>query len=174
MSTGARILLQRAAAARSSFLWHPAFRPMCMCRPAASWQGQGQGHASDGPRPHLHQLLVLPHSLYLNLNPSSVRHFSVGKTSLSDGDGEKKKKPGVVARFKQMFKDYWYVLVPVHMATSIVWFGGFYVMCKTGVDVVAILKMCGMSEQYLDKIQNSDVQYYALAYACYKVATPAR
>ena len=31
-----------------------------------------------------------------------------------------------------------------------------------------------MSEDYLEKLKNSDVQYYALAYACYKVATPAR
>ena len=31
-----------------------------------------------------------------------------------------------------------------------------------------------MSEEYLEKLKNSDVQYYALAYACYKVATPAR
>ena len=50
-----------------------------------------------------------------------------------------KKKTGIVAKFKQMFKDYWYVLVPVHVATSIVWFGSFYFMCKSGVDVVAIL-----------------------------------
>ena len=33
---------------------------------------------------------------------------------------------------------------------------------------------CGFSEEYLEKLKNSDVQYYALAYACYKVATPAR
>lgn len=33
---------------------------------------------------------------------------------------------------------------------------------------------CGLSEEYLGKLKNSDVQYYALAYACYKVATPAR
>ena len=26
----------------------------------------------------------------------------------------------------------------------------------------------------MEKLKNSDVQYYALAYACYKVATPAR
>lgn len=31
-----------------------------------------------------------------------------------------------------------------------------------------------MSEEYLEKLRNSDVQYYALAYACYKVATPLR
>ena len=79
-----------------------------------------------------------------------------------------------MAKFKQMFKDYWYILVPVHVATSIVWFGSFYFMCKSGVDVAAILHKCGVSEEYLEKLKNSDAQYYALAYACYKVATPAR
>jgi hypothetical protein len=139
---------------------------MCQCRPA-SWLGQS--HARDSPLPHPQLALLHP----LHLNPT-VRQFSVGLKDPGGDDVEKKKKPGVVARFKQMFKDYWYVLVPVHVVTSIVWFGGFYVMCKTGVDVVAILKVCGLSEQYLEKLQNSDVQYYALAYACYKVATPAR
>ena len=27
----------------------------------------------------------------------------------------------VVKKFKQMIKDYWYVLIPVHVATSVVW-----------------------------------------------------
>lgn len=36
------------------------------------------------------------------------------------------KKPGLVQRFRQMYKDYWYVLLPVHMCTSAIWFGSFY------------------------------------------------
>lgn len=35
-------------------------------------------------------------------------------------------KLGLVAKFKQMFKKYWYVLVPVHCVTSVGWFAGFY------------------------------------------------
>ena len=73
-----------------------------------------------------------------------------------------------------MFKDYWYVLVPVHVATSVVWFGGFYVMCKSGVDVAAILQYCGTSEAYVEKLSQSSMGYMALAYACYKIATPVR
>jgi len=87
--------------------------------------------------------------------------------------GEKDKK-GVVAKFKQMFKDYWYVLIPVHVATSLVWYGGFFVMCKSGLDVVAILDCLGTSEKILNPLRSSDVGYYALAYACYKMATPLR
>lgn len=36
------------------------------------------------------------------------------------------KKLGLIQRFKEMYRDYWYVLVPVHVATSAVWFGSFY------------------------------------------------
>lgn len=73
-----------------------------------------------------------------------------------------------------MFKDYWYVLVPVHVATSVVWFGGFYVMCKSGVDVGSLLQFFGASEAYVEKLSNSNMGYAALAYGCYKLATPAR
>lgn len=36
------------------------------------------------------------------------------------------KKLGIIARFKKMTKEYWYVLIPVHCFTSCFWFGGFY------------------------------------------------
>lgn len=36
------------------------------------------------------------------------------------------KKPGLVQKFKEMYRDYWYVLLPVHLCTSAVWFGSFY------------------------------------------------
>lgn len=35
-------------------------------------------------------------------------------------------KLGLFARFKKMAKDYWYVLIPVHVATSACWLGAFY------------------------------------------------
>lgn len=35
-------------------------------------------------------------------------------------------KLGLFARFKKMYKEYWYVLLPVHCVTSAAWLGGFY------------------------------------------------
>lgn len=35
-------------------------------------------------------------------------------------------KKGMVQKLKEMYRDYWYVVLPVHLATSAVWFGGFY------------------------------------------------
>lgn len=87
---------------------------------------------------------------------------------------KEEEKVSIFQKFKKMSKDYWYVLVPVHVATSIVWFGGFYAMCKSGVDVAALLQTFGVSEAYVEKLSNSEMGYAALAYACYKVATPAR
>ena len=30
-------------------------------------------------------------------------------------------KGGIIQKFKQMWKDYWYVVIPVHVVTSIGW-----------------------------------------------------
>lgn len=43
---------------------------------------------------------------------------------------EEVEKLGLFARFKKMAKDYWYVLIPVHVATSSLWLGGFYYASK--------------------------------------------
>lgn len=32
----------------------------------------------------------------------------------------------LTAKFKKMYKEYWYVLLPVHVVTSTFWLGGFY------------------------------------------------
>ena len=39
---------------------------------------------------------------------------------------EEGKNLGLFARFKKMAKDYWYVLIPVHVTTSLAWLGAFY------------------------------------------------
>lgn len=48
------------------------------------------------------------------------------KEILSQQPAEKEEKLGLIARFKKMTKEYWYVLIPVHVFTSCFWFGGFY------------------------------------------------
>lgn len=50
--------------------------------------------------------------------------------SLKNQEDESQKKLSVFQRFKQMYKNYWYVLLPVHLVTSTFWFGGFYYMAK--------------------------------------------
>ncbi|KAK7073177.1 hypothetical protein SK128_005691 [Halocaridina rubra] len=86
----------------------------------------------------------------------------------------KEEKLSLVQKFKLMYKQYWYVLIPVHVATSIVWYGSFFIAAKSGVDIVPWLEWMGASENILSHLRNSNAGYYAIAYAMYKIATPAR
>lgn len=83
-------------------------------------------------------------------------------------------KLGLFARFKKMYKEYWYVLVPVHCVTSVFWLGGFYYAATTGVDVIAALEWIGVSEKLITPVRDSSLGHIATAYLLYKIATPAR
>lgn len=48
------------------------------------------------------------------------------KSETNNPEPEPPKKQGIVARFKELAKKYWYVLVPVHVITSAGWLAGFY------------------------------------------------
>lgn len=45
----------------------------------------------------------------------------------------------IMAKFKAMILDSWFVLLPVHLITSGVTFAAFYILCKSGIDVASIL-----------------------------------
>lgn len=51
--------------------------------------------------------------------------------SVSDYDPfSKESKLSLFAKFKLMYKKYWYVLIPVHVITSLGWMGLFYYLSK--------------------------------------------
>ncbi|KAF0297575.1 Protein FAM210A [Amphibalanus amphitrite] len=108
------------------------------------------------------------------LATSSSHHVRKTSSLTDKGDDPPPEKPSIFKRFKQMYKDYWYVLVPVHLATSAVWFGSFYYASKSGIDVAGILESWGFSQTITDKLRNSAAGHIAVAYALYKLATPAR
>lgn len=83
-------------------------------------------------------------------------------------------KLSIFQRYKKMFKEYWYVMLPVHIATSIVWFGSFFYLATCGVDVVPILEFLGLPESVISPLRKSGLNYIATASAMYKLATPAR
>lgn len=93
---------------------------------------------------------------------------------VADSTLEEPIKLGLFARFKKMYKEYWYVLVPVHCVTSVFWFGGFYYASTSGVDVIGILESLGVSEKLIDPVRDSSLGHIAIAYLLYKIATPAR
>jgi len=108
----------------------------------------------------------------------AIRHFSTNQKGIdkkSDDDHDRKnEKLSLFKRFKQMYRDYWYVLVPVHLVTSAAWFGGFYYLAVSGVDVPALLEYMNFNERIVNSMRNSSMGYFAITYALYKLATPVR
>lgn len=47
-----------------------------------------------------------------------------------ENEQDEVKKLTLFQKFKQMYRDYWYVLLPVHLVTSAGWFGSFYYMAN--------------------------------------------
>jgi len=91
----------------------------------------------------------------------------------TSGEGPVQKQ-SLFQRFKSMYKDYWYVLVPVHVVTSLGWIGGFYYTVSSGFDLGYYMRQVGLSESLVDKVTRSGAGNLAVAYALYKIATPAR
>ena len=60
------------------------------------------------------------------------------------------KQESTLARLKQMIKDYWYVIIPVEIVTSIGWYGAIFISLRSGVDIVEILSNIGVSQQSLE------------------------
>lgn len=97
------------------------------------------------------------------------------KTSeVSEESVQPEEKLSVFKRYKKMLKEYWYVLIPVHVATSLIWFGSFYYLATCGFDIVPFLEKLGVGETIIEPLRNSSLGYIAVASAMYKIATPAR
>merc|ERR1711915_940347 len=98
-----------------------------------------------------------------------IRSLSTSRSLLAE-------QKGVMARFKQMLKDYWYIIIPVEIGTSIIWDAGIFLSLKSGVDLVNILSSIGVSEENLAKLPaaGGDAGYHALAFVCYKIISPIR
>lgn len=97
------------------------------------------------------------------LIPHQIRHESTREPKLS-----------LFQRFKQMYRDYWYVLVPVHLVTSAAWFGSFYYLASSGVDIPSLLESVNVNEKIVNSMRNSSMGYVAISYGLYKIATPLR
>ncbi|XP_012229923.1 protein FAM210A isoform X2 [Linepithema humile] len=112
----------------------------------------------------------------VNKNGITLAYYSDSKQS-SENDCQKsqmEQKMTVFQKMKQMTKDYWHVLIPVHVITSIGWIAIFYTAVRNGVDVVQLLEYMNFSERYVDLIRNSSAGNWAITYALYKIFTPLR
>lgn len=59
-------------------------------------------------------------------NVTKDKEVNSENSTLSKENQPEPEKLTLTARFKKMFKQYWYVLLPVHVCTSCLWFGGLY------------------------------------------------
>lgn len=116
--------------------------------------------------------------LPLESSPAVIKDAKKATSGSDPNNDEDNKKPeeklGLFKKFKKMYKEYWYVMVPVHLATSAMWFGGFYYISASGVDIPTTLEMMGLSETYINPIRNSKLGHVAVAYLLYKIVTPVR
>jgi hypothetical protein len=85
------------------------------------------------------------------------------------------KPQNIFQRFKNMAKKYWYVVLPVHLVTSTVWFGSFYFIASI-FDVPSLLEHLGIPDSMIDKVRNGNswTSYLVIAYGLYKIFTPLR
>ena len=58
-------------------------------------------------------------------------------------------KDSTFSKLKQMIKDYWYVIIPVEVVTSVMWYGAIFLSLKSGVDIVQVLTNIGVSTETL-------------------------
>ncbi|XP_076339800.1 protein FAM210A [Tachypleus tridentatus] len=84
------------------------------------------------------------------------------------------KKLSLIQRYKKMLKEYWYVLIPVHCVTSLVWITSFYYAAKCGFDIVPYMEAWNVPESILEPVRDKGLGHLAVASVMYKIATPAR
>lgn len=83
-------------------------------------------------------------------------------------------KPTTIQKFKKIVKKYWYIAIPVHMATSSLWFGTVYGATKLGLDFVPALEKTGLPEKYIEPLKKGHLGNVAQALVLYKIVTPFR
>lgn len=119
------------------------------------------------------------------LHDQTGEKFRLSRDYASDGKSPSPPPPppmdddrsqGIFQRFKIMAKNYWYIVLPVHIVTSTVWFGSFYFIASCGVDIPALLESLGFPNWIIDKVRdgNSWTSYLVIAYGLYKIFTPLR
>ncbi|XP_076229346.1 protein FAM210A-like isoform X2 [Nomia melanderi] len=80
----------------------------------------------------------------------------------------------LLTRMKEMAKDYWHILIPVHLVTTAGWVIIFYIMVKNGVNIETLLEFLHVHQKYIDMAKNSDAGNWALTYGLFKIFTPFR
>lgn len=79
---------------------------------------------------HGYQSVSSPRTFIFTRNVSTNGNKQDEESKVEKPNITEPQRLSLLQRFKQMYRDYWYVLVPVHLITSLGWFGGFYYLAK--------------------------------------------
>lgn len=83
-------------------------------------------------------------------------------------------KLGLVQKFKAIVKKYWYIALPVHVATSGLYFGSFYGATKAGLNFVPMLEKTPIPEKYINSLKKDNIGNIAQALIMFKLIGPLR
>ncbi|KAG0710632.1 Retrovirus-related Pol polyprotein from transposon RE1 [Chionoecetes opilio] len=92
---------------------------------------------------------------------SSKEEMGTGKLGkyVTSHDTKAEEKLSIVQKFKLLYKQYWYVLIPVHIVTSIVWYGSFFIAAKrvemVSVSLRSVMIQASRANQALSQLQIS-------------------
>ncbi|XP_076302691.1 protein FAM210A-like [Lasioglossum baleicum] len=116
----------------------------------------------------------IPYKYKVGKNIFAARYCNLNATKGNTPKIELEKKPTLFQKMKQMTKDYWHILIPVHVVTSIGWISIFYIAIKNGVDIANIMEHMHFNQKYIDMVRNTSAGTWAIAYLLYKIFTPLR
>lgn len=95
-----------------------------------------------------------PHSINTSCSSNVVlthkAHLRTSALSVDDDDDDKRKRKkeeptSLLSRFRALWRQYWYVVLPVHIVTSLGWFTGFYYVVVRCVDDSFVSMICFFS-----------------------------
>lgn len=94
----------------------------------------------------VNHILACQRSLKENVNKDGITlaHYSDFKRKSENDcqEPQSQKKVSIFQKMKQMTKDYWHILVPVHIVTSIGWVAIFYTAVRKYVQLTQCVYMC--------------------------------
>lgn len=145
---------------------------VCLSKCTITTSGQRQQQSCRGL-----ECLTATHNLRSHIHYTCSRQQTMTTTTppLPPPPLDDDKSQSIFQRFKNMAKKYWYIVLPVHLVTSTVWFGSFYFIASI-CDVPALLEKLSIPDYIIDKVRdgNSWTSYLVIAYGLYKIFTPLR
>ncbi|XP_025190497.1 protein FAM210A [Melanaphis sacchari] len=132
------------------------------------------GQRKQQPRSSLGCLTTAHHDLGSYMLYTFGRRQTMSTTTNPPPSPDEKPQ-NIFQRFKNMAKKYWYIVLPVHLVTSTIWFGSFYFVASI-FDVPSLLEHLGIPDSMIDKVRNGNswTSYLVIAYGLYKIFTPLR